>query len=419
MSDFHSIGSFAKVRRGSSPRPINNPDFFGGTVGWVRISDVTQRNNKYLKQTQQYLSPLGESCSLRVDAGDLIMSICATVGKPMIVDIPACIHDGFVQIYDINNADVEYLYYLLQFHEKDFEKRGQPGTQVNLNTTIVENEVVFLPRFEQQQKIAKILSTVDNLIEKTQVLIDKYTAVKQGLMTDLFTRGIDLTPGDNYGQLRPSVAEAPELYQKTVLGWVPKCWEVLPSEDLCDRICVGIVIQPTQYYVEYGVPTFRSANVREGGIEPNNFVYISTESNALLAKSQIKAGDVLSVRTGYPGTSAVVPKEFSGSNCIDILISSPNKRVLSEYLCEWINSEFGKGQVLRMQGGIAQQHFNVGDMKMLLVALPSKTEQIKIIAALDSVKNKIKTEEAIVDKYQVMKKGLMQDLLTGKVRVYE
>ena len=69
MSEFQSIGSFAKVRRGASPRPIDNPDFFGGDVGWVRISDVTQRNKKFLRKTQQYLSPLGQSHSLRVDAG--------------------------------------------------------------------------------------------------------------------------------------------------------------------------------------------------------------------------------------------------------------------------------------------------------------------------------------------------------------
>jgi type I restriction enzyme S subunit len=312
---------------------------------------------------------------------------------------------------------LDFLFYWLAPFLIKVNEQTAATTVKHLSTFDVVNAIVHAPTYQQQQKIAKILSTVDKLIEKTQNLIDKYTSVKQGMMADLFTRGIDLTPGENYGQLRPTVTEAPELYQQNELGWVPKDWEVLPSGDLCDRICVGIVIQPTQYYADYGVPAFRSANVRESGIDPNNFVYISTESNALLAKSQIKTGDVLSVRTGYPGTSAVVPEEFNGSNCIDILISSPNKRVLSEYLCEWINSEFGKGQVLRMQGGIAQQHFNVGDMKMLLVALPSEAEQIKIIASLDSVKNKIKTEEAIIYKYKKQKKGLMQDLLTGKVRV--
>jgi len=349
------------------------------------------------------------------------MTSRATLGEMKVSGIECCTNQGFKSLIPKANTDVWFLYYQMIRKKADYEGLGIGSTFLEVNKKDTDNFEIEFPPYEQQQKIAKILSTVDNLIENTQSLIDKYTSVKQGMMADLFTRGIDLsgTPesNKNYGQLRPNVTEASELYQETELGWVPKDWEVLPCEGLCDRICVGIVIKPTQYYVNYGVPALRSANVRESGIDPNNFVYISTESNTLLAKSQIKTGDVLSVRTGYPGTSAVVPDEFNGSNCIDILISSPNKRVLSEYLCEWINSEFGKGQVLRMQGGIAQQHFNVGDMKLLLVALPTEAEQMKIIDGLNSVKNKIKTEEAIVHKYRKQKKGLMHDLLTGKVSV--
>jgi len=119
MSEFRAIAEFAKVRRGASPRPIDDPKWFGGDVGWVRIIDVT-RSRKYLRSTEQYLSPLGEAKSVRVDKGDLIMSICATIGRPVIVDMPACIHDGFVQFYDIQGADTEYLYYALQHAEEEF-----------------------------------------------------------------------------------------------------------------------------------------------------------------------------------------------------------------------------------------------------------------------------------------------------------
>lgn len=165
------------------------------------------------------------------------------------------------------------------------------------------------------------------------------------------------------------------------------------------------------------VPAFRSANVREDGIDPSNFVYISPSANAMLAKSQIKVGDILSVRTGYPGTSAVVPMEFHGSNCIDILISSPGDRISSEFLCYWINSTFGKEQVLRQQGGMAQQHFNVGEMKELLVVIPSKEEQGRIKNRADSINERLQLEKDMLNKLRQQKIGLMSDLLTGKVRV--
>jgi len=421
MSDFHSIGSFAKVRRGASPRPINNPDFFGGTVGWVRISDVTQRNNKYLKLTQQYLSPLGESCSLRVDAGDLIMSICATVGKPMIVDIPACIHDGFVQIYDINNADVEYLYYLLQFHEKDFEKRGQPGTQVNLNTTIVESEIVFLPHFEQQQKIAKILSTVDKLIEKTQSLIDKYTAVKQGMMADLFTRGIDLTPGDNYGQLRPSVTEAPALYQNSELGWVPKDWEVIPIDEISTQMTNGFVGVATPHYAnesDSGIRYLYGNNVRADRLELETVLKIKPEFHQKLRKSQLLHGDMLTVQSGHIGTSAIVPANFGEANCHALIITRLIKsRVIPEFLSYYLNSAIGMNRMEEIFVGSTIKHVNVKELKSFLVPLPSIVEQKNFVLKIIGTHELINNEKQQCEKHKLMKKGLMQDLLTGKIKV--
>ncbi|EJR7283318.1 restriction endonuclease subunit S [Citrobacter braakii] len=263
-----------------------------------------------------------------------------------------------------------------------------------------------------QKKIADILKTVDQAIENTNFLINKYQKIKAGMMYDLFTRGVD-----SNGRLRQTRGQQPDLYKKTSIGWIPKEWDVQQCSQLCSRITVGIVIQPTKYYVEEGVPAFRSANVREDGLDPYNLVYISPFSNALLSKSQIKTGDILSVRTGYPGTSAVVPDEFNGCNCIDILISSPKDSVDKNYLCFWINSSFGKEQVLRLQGGMAQQHFNVGEMRQLLVAVPSINEQIIISDKLMACSSKIKNEKEILNKLIRTKSGLMHDLLNGKVRV--
>lgn len=262
------------------------------------------------------------------------------------------------------------------------------------------------------EKIAAILTAIDATIQKTEAVIAKYQQIKAGLMHDVFTRGVLAN-----GQLRPSREQAPELYQETKIGWIPREWDLKRCADLCKRICVGIVIQPTQYYVDEGVPALRSANVREDGIDPINFVYISAASNQLLAKSQVKAGDIVSVRTGYPGTSAVIPPEFQGANCIDILISTPGERINSEYLCDWINSSFGKGQVLRQQGGMAQQHFNVGEMRELLVALPDLDEQMKIRSKINAVASKLAIDRVFLEKLRTQKLGLMQDLLTGKVPI--
>ncbi|MBI5347169.1 MAG: restriction endonuclease subunit S, partial [Candidatus Aenigmarchaeota archaeon] len=90
------IGDIAQVGRGASPRPIQDPKWFADSgIGWIRIEDVTS-SRKYIEKTKQYLSEEGVSKSVFVDRGDLIMSICGTIGRPMILNMQACIHDGFV-----------------------------------------------------------------------------------------------------------------------------------------------------------------------------------------------------------------------------------------------------------------------------------------------------------------------------------
>ena len=124
------------------------------------------------------------------------------------------------------------------------------------------------------------------------------------------------------------------------------------------------------------------------------------------------------MRTGYPGTSAVVPQSLAGSNCIDILITRPSNLVSSEYLSAWINSSFGKFQVLRDQGGLAQQHFNVSDLRKLLVALPpTKAEQEAIAETLSDADALIEALEQLIAKKHHIKRGAMQELLTGNRRL--
>jgi type I restriction enzyme S subunit len=206
-------------------------------------------------------------------------------------------------------------------------------------------------------------------------------------------------------------------YKATEIGVLPAAWKTSRCADVCERILVGIVIRPAQYYVNHGVPAFRSANIREDGITDIDLVFISETSNTSLSKSQTKTGDVLTVRTGYPGTSAVVRAHHAGCNCIDILITRPTRELNSDWLCIWINSSFGKEQVLRSQGGLAQKHFNVGDMRNLVVALPPPHEQRAIAEALSDVDALLAGLDRLIAKKRVLKQAAMQQLLTGQTRL--
>jgi type I restriction enzyme S subunit len=181
------LGEIAKIQRGASPRPIDSPIWFdeNSPIGWVRISDVT-RSGMFLQETIQRLSPLGVAHSRPVQAGSLIMSICATVGRPVITKIDVCIHDGFV-VFDNPQADQLFLYYVLKWIEPDWSKHGQTGSQMNLNTGLITGTPVLLPPLPEQTAIATVLSDMDLELAALEQRRDKTRALKQGMMQELLT----------------------------------------------------------------------------------------------------------------------------------------------------------------------------------------------------------------------------------------
>lgn len=195
---------------------------------------------------------------------------------------------------------------------------------------------------------------------------------------------------------------------------IPEGWREATAEELCSRISVGIVIKPTQYYVdkEQGVRAFRSANIGEGFIRDSDWIHISEDGHAKNKKSALKANDILIVRTGYPGTACLLPPEYEGSNCIDIIFARPDpEQVVPAYLCTYTNSEYGKKQVLDGSGGLAQQHFNVGAYKKLKLPLPPLFEQKRIAETLQTWDRAIETVEALIANARAQKQALMQQLL--------
>lgn len=184
--DIKKLGDVCEIKRGASPRPISDSKWFeeNSQIGWVRISDVT-KSNKYLEKTEQYLSKAGIAKSRLVKKGNMIMSICATIGKPIYTNLDVCIHDGFV-VFENLTLDKEFLYYYLDFIQLNWYKYGQPGIQVNLNSEIVNNESVVVPIIEEQIKIAEFLSKFDKKIKLENKLLSQYENQKKYLLQQMF-----------------------------------------------------------------------------------------------------------------------------------------------------------------------------------------------------------------------------------------
>ncbi|MEY7591481.1 restriction endonuclease subunit S [Klebsiella pneumoniae] len=180
------LGEMAQIKRGASPRPITDPIWFDSlsNIGWVRISDVT-KSNKYLLKTEQYVSDKGVKKSRLVNSEKIIMSICATIGKPICTTFDVCIHDGFV-VFESLSTNTDFLYYYLSFIEDNWQRYGQPGTQVNLNVDIVSNESINIPSLSEQIKISQFLANIDNKLTSKKAELDKLKTWKQGLLQQMF-----------------------------------------------------------------------------------------------------------------------------------------------------------------------------------------------------------------------------------------
>ena len=183
-----ALGSIARIQRGASPRPIESPIWFdnSSSVGWVRISDVTT-SRMHLKETTQRLSTQGVKASRPVARESLIMSICATIGRPIITSIDVCIHDGFVVFEDLL-VDQLYLYYMLKWIEPGWNKHGQTGSQMNLNTGLIKlTEIRLPPTREEESAIASKLIDLDTEIEALEQRLAKTRDIKQAMMQELLT----------------------------------------------------------------------------------------------------------------------------------------------------------------------------------------------------------------------------------------
>ena len=186
-------------------------------------------------------------------------------------------------------------------------------------------------------------------------------------------------------------------------------WREVVLGDLCERVTVGHVGKMATQYVERGVPFLRSQNVRPFVINRTGMLFIGDDFNAKLRKSALTAGDVVVVRTGYPGTASVIPEDLDGSNCADLVVITPSDRLNPHVLAGLFNSVYGRQTVKSQLVGSAQQHFNVGSAKAMKVRLPDRVEQDRIAEILCSLNDLIENNRRRVEVLEKMARAIYRE----------
>lgn len=286
------------------------------------------------------------------------------------------------------------------------------GTGVpTLNRNVAHKEIVAFPPLPEQKKIAAILTAVDDKLDVISRQIEATQTLRQGLMQTLFSRGVGTQDAD--GRWLPHAD-----FKDSELGMIPSGWGVQPLMSLSESITVGIATSTTEHYVNDGVPLVRNQNIKEDFLDLSDLLRVAPAFDIKNKTKRVKAGDILTVRTGYPGVSCVVPEGLGNLQTFTTLITRPKHEVLSaQFASRYFNSPQGKKLMLHQAAGGAQQNINAGNLKKLRVPLPPFGEQEKIAEIISAVEGKTRVLAMKKTHFLSVKRGLMKKLLTGEWRV--
>lgn len=316
-----------------------------------------------------------------------------TIDKPQYIDEPFWTVDTLFYTKLKNNNKAKWIYYYLNNIDlkKYNEATGVPSLSVsNLNTI-----KIITPEIEEQEKIASILSTVDEQIDNTEKLIQKNKELKKGLMQKLLTKGIGHT-----------------RFKKTEMGEIPDEWEVKKFKDV-SKVSQGLQIAIEERYREYkeGRLPYITIQYINDKLNNDNEYFIENYNQSVVCYEE----DILMTRTG--NTGIVITNEYGIFHNNFFKVDFDRTKLNKEFLVYYFNTPFMQNLIIRYAGTTTIPDLKHGDFYKLPVVIPKIEEQEKIASILSSVDEKIEQYEKKKEKLEEVKKGLMQQLLTGKIRV--
>ncbi|WP_415940133.1 hypothetical protein [Streptomyces sp. 039-1] len=300
-------------------------------------------------------------------------------------------------------TDPHFIAYLMKssWFTKELIKRERgigAGDQANVRTTEVPFSVLktidaYIPDRAEQRAIADYLDRetdrIDTLIEEQKLLIEMLRERREAVIDAAF------------------------------LG----AQNQQPLKRVVQNVTVGIVVQPSRWYVERGVPALRGLNINRGSISTRDLVYISAEGDHEHAKSRLKEGDVVVVRTGQAGAAAKVPEALDGANAIDILIIRPGVETDADFLVWFLNSPMAASRIAEGSVGALQGHFNVGALRELSFPAIPLDAQCRISVGLDTkvaaIDALILETERFIDLSRERRGALITAAVTGQIDVRE
>lgn len=397
------------IIRGASPRPQGDPRYYGGNVPRLMGADVT-RDGKWVTPKIDFLTEAGAKLSRPCAKGTLTITCSGDVGIPAFLAVDACIHDGFLALIGINKSKInnDFLYHVIFSLKQRFDSSAtHGGVFTNLTTSILKEFCIPAPTLPEQEKIAAILTTVDDKLDVISRQIEATQSLKQGLMQILFCKGVGTE--EVIGCWKPHTK-----FKKILSLNVPATWDVKRLGDIAPLIRRPVEINPDASYPELGLRSYGKGTFHKPAL-------LGTEvGNKRLF--EIKAGDLLFSNVfAWEGAVAVAKPEddgrFGSHRYITCKVDATQAD--TSYLLRYLTTPIGITSLTLASPGGAGRNKTLGltALANIEMPLPPLAEQQKISQILDGVDAKIAVLLSKQKHYQALKRGLMQKLLTGEWRV--
>ncbi|MCG8207301.1 restriction endonuclease subunit S [Tenacibaculum finnmarkense] len=394
--ELKKLGEIAKTFAGGTPKR-SIAEYYNGTIPWIKSGEV---NNDSIITSSEFVTELAlkESSTRLIKPNSILIAMYgATAGKVGVLKVLGCSNQAVLAVNsEIENLSNVFLYHYLKKCTVELLNLCQGSGQPNLSKAIVDNLKIPLPPLKEQQKIAEILSTVDAKISIIDAQISETQNLKKGLMQSLLSKGIGHTE-----------------FKKSALGEIPKSWEVVKLGELLNNIKGGGT--PSKDIPEYWKSEIPWATVKDLKklILNDTIDYISKIGLENSASNLIPAWTLIISTRMAVGKAVFATKDVSINQDLKALF--PKDNLDKFFLFHWFF--FNSDNILNLASGSTVKGIRLEVLKGLTFALPPLKEQEKIASILNSVDEKLGVLSEKKSYYQNLKKGLMQQLLTGLVRV--
>lgn len=381
------LDTIAKIERGKfTPRPRNDPKFYGGSIPFVQTSDVTLSNGKIEKYTQT-LNDEGLKVSKLFPKGTILITIAANIGYSGVLQIDMACPDSLIGIRCKKNINNQFVNYYLQTQQPKLDYLAPEAAQRNINLEFLAPYPIPVTALEEQQKIANFLTTVDTKIQQLQqkqTLLQQY---KKGVMQQLFSQALRFK--DDEG------GDYPDWEEKR-LGDVAKIYDGTHT---------------TPKYTKTGIPFYSVEHLTRKDF--TNTKFISEEVFEKENKRvKLEKGDILMTRIGDIGTSVYLGWEVRASFYVSLaLIKQSPDHFNSSFMHQFIESDGFQRELYKRTIHVAfPKKINLGEIGNCSIELPCLKEQQKIANFLTAIDEKITQTTQQLEQSQTFKKGLLQQM---------